>query len=74
MMTIQLLMAFLGTVGFSLRFHLRKALILPASIGGLMGWALYLLFFQVLVNGVFISCLIASICVALYAEILARVL
>lgn len=68
----QLIMAFLGSVGFSLRFHLRKTLILPAAIGGLLGWAVYLLFAQVFMHGVFISCLIASICVALYSEILAR--
>lgn len=72
MMITQLLMAFLGSVGFALRFHLRKTLILPASLGGLLSWAVYLLFHDVFQQGIFISCLIASICVAFYAEILAR--
>lgn len=72
MMIAQLIMSFFGSVGFALRFHLRKTLVLPASIGGLMGWAVYLLFNQVFLQGIFISCLIASICVAFYAEILAR--
>lgn len=70
----QLLMALLGSVGFSLRFHLRKTLILPAAIGGLLGWVVYLVCSNIFMQGIFISCLIASICVALYSEILARVL
>ena len=68
----QLLLAFLGSVGFALRFHLRKTLIIPASIGGIMSWGIYLLSHQVWQQGIFISCLVASLCVALYSEVLAR--
>ncbi len=71
-MIAQLIMSFLGTIGFALRFHLRKSLVLPAAIGGLMGWAVYLLFHQVFDQSVFFASLIASVWVALYAEILAR--
>ena len=72
MIVAQLILAFLGSVGFAMRFHLRKTLIVPASIGGVMSWGIYLLCHQVWQQGMFISCLIASLCVAFYAELLAR--
>ena len=71
-MITQLIMAFLGTVGFALRFHLRKSLILPASIGGFISWGIYLIFYEVFGYGYFVSALIACVCVAFYSEILAR--
>lgn len=74
MITSQLIFSFLGAIGFSMRCHLRKGLILPASFGGLLGWGIYLLCKHGGQQGIFVSCLIASICVSVYAEVLARVL
>lgn len=68
----QLILAFLGSVGFTLRFHLRKGLIIPASLGGILSWGIFLLCQGVWQQGVFICSLIASICVAIYSEVLAR--
>lgn len=70
---IQLLTAFLGSLGFALLFNVRGNKLLPASLGGLLSWGVYLL------AGLFTASdplryLIASITFTLYAEILARVL
>ena len=69
---LQLITAFLGSLGFSLLFHLRKQLLLPASIGGLLCWGIYLIGTHYY-EGVFVPCLLASASAALYAEILARI-
>lgn len=70
---IQLVTAFLGSLGFALLFHLRRRLLFSASIGGLLSWAVYLLGDRLL-GSVFIACLLASAFSALYSEILARLL
>ena len=70
---IQLLTAFLGAIGFSLLFHVRGRLILPASIGGMLEWGVYLLGLHTL-DGIFLPCLIASAFSAVYAEVMARLL
>lgn len=70
---IQLLTAFLGAIGFSLLFHVRGRLILPASIGGMLEWGVYLLGLHTM-DGIFLPCLIASAFSAVYAEVMARLL
>lgn len=69
---LQLITAFLGSLGFSLLFHLRKQLLLPASIGGFLCWGIYLVGIH-FSEGVFVPCLLASAFAALYAEVLARI-
>ena len=39
---IQLAMAFVGSLGFCMMFRLRAGLLVPASLGGLFCWAVYL--------------------------------
>lgn len=68
---VQLITAFIGSMGFALLFNTRKERILPASLGGLMEWGIYLLSARY-VAGDFISGLIASAFSAVYAEVLAR--
>lgn len=70
---IQLITAFFGAVGFSFLFHVRGRLILPAALGGLMEWGVFLVGSRFL-DGVFLPCLIASAFSAVYAEVLARLL
>ena len=70
---IQLLMAFIGSLGFALIFHLRCRLLLPASIGGLLSWGAYLLGMYGWQN-VFLACLAASAFAAFFSEVLARIL
>ena len=40
---LQLLMAFLGSLGFALLFHTPRKCLLTAALGGLVSWAVYLL-------------------------------
>ena len=70
---LQLGTAFVGSLGFALLFHTRKDFWIPASLGGMLSWGIYLLG-KAHLYGVFFPCLIASAFAALYAEVLARIL
>ena len=70
---IQIATAFLGSLGFALLFGLRRRYVLPAAVGGMLSWAVYLLLSRFLPSA-FLSCLVASACAVLYAELLARLL
>ena len=70
-MILQLVTAFLGSMGFALLFHLRPHLLLPASLGGLLSWGIYLLAGHYL-EGIFAPCLLAAAFSTCYAEVLAR--
>lgn len=71
-MIIQLITAFIGSIGFCYIFRLKSDFILPASIGGLLSWFVYLISVQFF-SDLFIPTLIASATAALYAEFLARI-
>lgn len=68
---LQLLMAFLGSAGFAIMFHLRRNFLIIASFGGLLTWLVYLICVPVM-PGYFFPSLAASAFGALYAEVLAR--
>lgn len=70
---IQLITSFLGSLGFAVIFNLQKKYVIPASIGGVVCWGVFLLT-GASVEGVFLPTLVASASAALYAEIFARVL
>ena len=70
-MLLQLLTAFLGSLGFSILFGLRKKHLLAAALGGLLAWGLYLLA-ESRLHSPFFSNLFASAFAVLYAEFLAR--
>lgn len=70
---VQLVMAFAGSMGFCMMFKLRAGLIIPASLGGLFCWGIYLAE-AAHMDGVFFPSLAASAFAAMYAEILARML
>lgn len=69
---IQILMAFLGTVGFSIFFNIRKIRLLLVGIGGALGWAAFLLINYCTQNEV-VALFLASVLVSAMAEVLARV-
>lgn len=69
---VQLLTALLGSLGFALLFGLKKQYLLSASLGGFIGWGLYLIGVKCFDN-IFLACLLASAFCALYSEIIARV-
>ena len=68
---IQLLTAFFGSLGFALLFGLRRRYLLPASLGGMLAWGIYLAM-EAWLGLPFLSGLTASAFAVLYAELLAH--
>ena len=71
-MIIQLLAAFVGSVGFAMLLNMRGKQVAYAGIGGIISWGIYLLGYQ-FTESYFIANFVAAVFVALYAEIMARV-
>ncbi len=69
---IQLITAFLVSIGFALLFQLRKNLLAVAAIGGLINWGVYLLTEPYFTNE-FTPCFVAAAVAVIYCEISARV-
>lgn len=69
---IQILMGFLGTVGFNILFNIRGRKLVIASLGGLISWAVFLLL-EPLLSGEAIRYCLAAAAVTVYGEIFARV-
>ena len=67
---IQLAAAFFGSLGFAELFGMRRRYLLPAALGGLLAWGVYLLLAER--TGVFAACLASAAFGVLYAEVLAR--
>lgn len=70
---IQLIGAAIGSLGFSLLFNAGKRTLLPAVVGGTLGWAFYLLF-EWLGASVFVAAIAASVFCQIYSEFLARLM
>lgn len=64
--------AFMGCLGFCLLYNVRGIGSFLCCLGGALGWAVYLPVMWLTDNNVFISNLAASVGVAIYAEIMAR--
>lgn len=71
-MLLQLALAAIGSMGFSMIFHLRARLWPVAAFSGFISWAVYLLCSQFW-DGVFLPSFLAAAFSALYGEVLARV-
>lgn len=70
--TMQLITAFLGSLGFAMLFHVRREKLLLASLGGLLAWGVYLLMGLTSDQDV-VRYFVASVVLTIYAETLARV-
>ena len=68
---IQLVTAFLGSMGFSLLFGMRRRHLVWASLGGVFTWGVYLAVTAMLHEG-FLPCLAAAAFAVVYAEVLAH--
>ena len=69
---LQIITAFLGSLGFSVLFNIRRTKLLIAGLGGMLSWSVYLLL------GIYfasdpIRYFFAAIFVTVYAEIFARI-
>ena len=69
---IQLITAFLGSLGFSMLFGMRRKHVFPAALGGLLAWGVYLAV-HAWMPGIFLPNLIAAVFSAAYAEFLAHI-
>lgn len=70
---IQLITAFVGSIGFALIFNVKKKLIITSAIAGFLGWGIYLLCSEVFAIGVLVANIFASAFCQIYAEITARI-
>ena len=70
--TIQIVTAFIGCIGFALFFNMKKRQVIYSGVGGAVAWGIYLIFAH-LMGSVFIPTLIASVFIGVYSEIMAKV-
>ena len=70
---LQILTGFLGSVGFAILFNIRGKRLAAASVGGGLSWLFYLLLNRLFSNEVLCYFLV-SVLLAIYAEVMARVL
>lgn len=70
---LQLVTAFFGSLGFALLFGLHRRYLLPAALGGMLSWGVFVLL-RLWLSSAFLCCFAASACAMLYAEVLARYL
>lgn len=68
---IQILTGCLGTLGFSILFHIRGRKLLFSTLGGLISWAVFLVLEPVFF-GEAMRYLITAVVITVYGEILAR--
>lgn len=68
----QLFTAFLGTLGFSLIFHVGRKHTILASIGGTIAWGVFLLCNEALGVNVLLSTILSAASGQVYAEFMAR--
>ena len=68
---IQLLMAFLGSLGFGALYNTHGRKLFLAALGGLVAWAVYLLVDQ-FTDSPYPCAFLASVALTLYSEVMAR--
>ena len=69
---IQIIAAFCGSLGFGILFNARGVKLLLGSLGGMMAWSIFLLL-GLFIDSEPVRFCIVSMCVAIYAEVLARI-
>lgn len=69
---LQIITAFLGSLGFSVLFNIRRTKLLIAGLGGMLSWSVYLLLGLAFESDP-IRYFFAAIFVTVYAEIFARI-
>ena len=70
-MIIQLVSAFLGSLGFAMLFGLRRRHLAYAALGGMIAWGIYLALITWR-GSLFLANLGASVFAVLYSELLAH--
>lgn len=70
---IQVIAAFCGTFGFGILFNIRGLRLLATALGGMIAWLLFLWLGTLWENEIFRYFLV-SVCLSLYAEVMARLM
>lgn len=70
---VQIMMAFLGAIGFGGLYNIRGRKLVVVGVGGMIGWMVYLWAFHACQDKVF-SLFVGTIAVGVLAEVLARLL
>lgn len=70
---LQIIMAGVGTLGFSLYFHVKTRNLVAATVGGILSWICYLIVFEYS-DSIFLANMISAMLVCTWAEIMARVM
>ena len=70
---IQILSGFVGTLGFGFLFNIRGVRLAVTALGGLLSWLLFVLLKRVIPSET-LNYFLVALFMALYAEIMARVL
>lgn len=70
----QLILAFIGSMGFALVFRINLNKVLPASCGGIICWAVYLVCRNIMEMNIFGASFMATAASAIYAEYLTKYL
>ena len=71
---LQVLWAFVGSLGFSLLFSLRGKCLFWASLGGAIAWAAYIIVGYYSANNLFLCGTVSAMVATAYSEIFARIL
>ena len=69
---VQIIMAFLGSLGFGIIFRMKLDRLFWGAFGGMLTWIVYLLAGNI-ANDIFTDFLLSAIFATIYAEVLARV-
>lgn len=70
---IQVIMAFIGVIGFSVMFNIHGYKILLIGLGGSITWIVYNIIFNIS-NDKVLSCFVVTVIIAALAEVLARII
>lgn len=73
MEVLQIIMAAIGTLGFSIYFRVSEKNVLASTLGGTLGFAFYLLVYK-LTDSLFFANFFAAFIIYLYSELCARIL
>jgi uncharacterized membrane protein YjjB (DUF3815 family) len=69
----EIAMAFIGSFGFAIIFNIQRKKLIWAALSGALGWAAYIIVFNITHSVVF-STFIGAITVGVYSEIMARII
>ncbi|SHK03887.1 Uncharacterized membrane protein YjjB, DUF3815 family [Hathewaya proteolytica DSM 3090] len=70
---LEMIYSFVGSLGFAILFNVRGKSLYYASAGGAIGWFIYRLLSMYNITSSATAIFLATICISVYAEIMARI-